>query len=72
MKDSLEGFFEKLAEYQKRHVWLFLFSVFFITAIFGFFALNIEVDSSLDNQLLPTDDYLTNHYSGYGCNSNYI
>ncbi len=57
--DFLENFYLNLVEFQKKHVWPILFLVLVVTGFFLFFALRLEVDSTLDQQLIPTDDYLT-------------
>ncbi|MDD5464623.1 MAG: MMPL family transporter, partial [Candidatus Moranbacteria bacterium] len=58
MAGAIEHFFESLVEYQKRHLWLSLFLIFFATGVMLFFALNVKVDSSLDGLLIPSGDYL--------------
>lgn len=59
MKGFLEEFYENLVEIQKKHVWASLFVLVAITGFFLFFALRLEVDSTLDQQLKPEGDYLT-------------
>lgn len=55
----LEDYYERMVEEQKRHKWLFLFGIFLATGFFLFHALQLEVDTTLDQQLRPEDDFLT-------------
>jgi len=59
MQEGLGRFYEKMVEYQKRHLWLMLFLLTVITGFFLFFAVNLQVDSTLDQQLKPGDNYLS-------------
>lgn len=56
---ALEELYDQLVEQQKRHKWTFLFLLFLVTGFFFFHALSLEVDTTLDQQLRPEDDYLT-------------
>ncbi len=57
--DLFEGLYVKLVEYQKNHVWLFLAVLFAITGFMLFHALQLQQDTTLDQQLVPEDDFLT-------------
>lgn len=59
MKNTVERIYLEMVEVQKHHVWPILFLIITVTAFFAFFAMNIEVDSSLDQQVRPEDDFLT-------------
>jgi len=56
---SIAEFFYDLVEFQKRHLWEFLFVLILITGVMLFYGLRIEVDSSLDQMVKPEDPYLT-------------
>lgn len=57
--DFLGQFYAWFVDFQKRHVWGIIFVMLIITGFLGFFAIQLQVDSTLDQQLVPEDDYLT-------------
>jgi len=59
MQDGLRGFYASLVEFQKRNVWAILFIMLIVTGTMLFYAMRLEVDSTLDQQLKPEDDYLS-------------
>ena len=57
MEGPLERFYGGMVDFQKKHLWPSLFVIALITGFMLFFALQLEVNNTLDQQLKPEDDF---------------